>query len=139
MQDIYFKKYNIFVIYKLVIYMKNKISAELLKGSLKPIVMKLLNENDRMYGYEITQKVEEISKGKITLTYGALYPILHKLENDGVVVTEQEIVNNRTRVYYKLTPKGIKKSAEKINEMEEFLVTLGLMFKPNPTLGLCTP
>jgi PadR family transcriptional regulator PadR len=57
--------------------MKNKISAELLKGSLKPIVMKLLKENTRMYGYEITQRVEKLSQGKISLTYGALYPILH--------------------------------------------------------------
>lgn len=118
--------------------MKNKISTELLKGSLKPIVMKLLNENDRMYGYEITQKVEELSNGKITLTYGALYPVLHKLEHDGIVVTEQEIVNNRTRVYYKLTSKGTKKTIEKIGEMQEFLTTLGILFKPNPSLGICT-
>lgn len=119
--------------------MKNKISTELLKGSLKPIVMKLLKESDRMYGYEITRKVEELSKGKILLTYGALYPVLHKLEHDGIVVTEQEIVNNRTRVYYKLTPTGSKKSIEKINEMQEFLSTLGILFKPNPTVGICTP
>jgi DNA-binding PadR family transcriptional regulator len=119
--------------------MKSKISTELLKGSLRPIVMKLLKESDRMYGYEITQKVEELSKGKIVLTYGALYPILHKLEHDGIVVTEQEIVNNRTRVYYKLTPRGSKKTAEKISEMQEFLTTLGILFKPNPSMGICTP
>ena len=117
--------------------MKNKISSELLKGSLKPIILKLLKEQSRMYGYEITQRVEELSEGKIMLTYGALYPILHKLENDGIVITEQEIVNNRTRVYYKLTPKGSKKSVEKINEMEAFINTLGLLFKPSPKIGLC--
>jgi PadR family transcriptional regulator, regulatory protein PadR len=119
--------------------MKNKISTELLKGSLKPIVMKLLQESERMYGYEITQKVEELSQGKITLTYGALYPVLHKLETDGIVITEQEIVNNRTRVYYKLTPKGLKKSKEKVSEMEEFLITLSLLFKPKPSFGICVP
>lgn len=116
----------------------NKISAELLKGSLKPIVLKLLKENQRMYGYEITQKVEEISKGKIILTYGALYPVLHRLEKDGVVVTEHEIVNNRNRVYYKLTPKGGKKSIEKINEMHEFLQTLGLLFNLGTKYSICT-
>lgn len=118
--------------------MKNKIPSELLKGSLKPLIMKLLKENDRMYGYEITQKVEALSKGKIVLTYGALYPVLHKLENDGIVLTEQEIVNSRTRVYYKLTPSGSKKTVEKLKEMDEFLTTLGLLFKPNPTVGICT-
>ena len=37
-----------------------------------------------MYGYDITRKVEEMTEGKIKLTYGALYPVLHKLENEGV-------------------------------------------------------
>ncbi len=119
--------------------MENKISAELLKGSLKPIVMKLLKENGRMYGYEITQKVEEVSQGKIALTFGALYPILHKLEKDGTVITEQEVVNNRNRIYYKLTPKGSKKTSEKLSEMNEFINTLSLLFRPNASLGLCTP
>jgi len=117
--------------------MRNKISSELLKGSLKPIVMKLLKENDRMYGYEITQRVDELSKGKIVLTYGALYPVLHKLETDGIVITEQENVNNRTRVYYKLTPKGTEKSIEKINELEEFIRTMTLILKPDISLGIC--
>jgi DNA-binding PadR family transcriptional regulator len=118
--------------------MDNKISKELLKGSLKPIVMKLLKENGRMYGYEITQKVERLSKGKIALTYGALYPILHKLEAEGVVITENEIVNNRTRVYYKLTPTGTKKSEEKISELEDFIQTLSILLKPNTSVGLCS-
>jgi PadR family transcriptional regulator, regulatory protein PadR len=117
--------------------MKTKISPELLKGSLRPIIMKLLKENGRMYGYEITQKVEELSAGKIALTFGALYPILHKLETEGYVVTEQEIVNNRTRVYYRLTPTGSEKSVEKINELEEFVRTLTMLLKPNTSMGIC--
>jgi len=110
------------------------ISKELLKGSLKSIILKLLAENDKMYGYEITQKVSEISSGKIKLTYGALYPILHKLEDDGIVSTESEIVNNRNRIYYFLTPKGNTFAAEKIKELEEFIETMGILLKPN--LGL---
>ena len=56
-------------------------NRSLLRGSLETIVIKLLSDNNEMYGYEITQKVEEVTQGKIKLTYGALYPILHKLEN----------------------------------------------------------
>ena len=52
----------------------------LLKGSLQTIILKLLEDNDQMYGYEITQKVKEVSEGEIMLTEGALYPALHKLE-----------------------------------------------------------
>ena len=110
------------------------ISKELLKGSLKSIILKLLAESDKMYGYEITQRVSELSDGKIKLTYGALYPILHKLEDDGIVSTESEVVNNRNRIYYFLTPKGSNFAAEKIKELEEFIETMGLILNPN--LGL---
>lgn len=107
------------------------IARELLKGSLRSIVLKLLAENGRMYGYEITQKVEELTAGKIKLTYGALYPILHKLEVDEAVVTESQNFNNRIRIYYKLTPKGDSFAQEKIAEMEEFIEVITLLLKPN--------
>lgn len=114
-----------------------KIPKELLKGSLKSIVMKLLSEKDRMYGYEITQTVEALSEGKIKLTFGALYPILHKLEKDGDVQTEKEIVNNRTRVYYKLTETGVSTAKEKVIELEEFINTIKILISPNPAFELC--
>jgi len=111
------------------------IARELLKGSLKSIVLKLLSENGRMYGYEITQKVEELTAGKIKLTYGALYPILHKLEVDGAVLTESENYSNRTRIYYKLTPKGTSFAEEKVKEMEEFIDVITMLLKPNYQIG----
>ncbi len=112
------------------------ITTELLKGSLKSIVLKLLAENGRMYGYDITRKVEEITNGKIKLTYGALYPVLHKLEVDGAVITEAENYNNRTRIYYKLTPKGNGFAVEKIKELQEYLEVMALVLKSNPELGV---
>jgi len=105
-------------------------SNDLLKGTLKPIILKLLSERGRMYGYEITQSVKLISDGKIELTFGALYPILHKLEQEGVVKTESEVINNRNRIYYSLTEKGNSTAKEKIAELEEFVNTLRLLLKP---------
>jgi PadR family transcriptional regulator, regulatory protein PadR len=110
------------------------ISSELLKGSLKTIVLKLLEENGRMYGYEITRKVEEITRGKIMLTYGALYPVLHKLEREGVLQVESENFNNRIRIYYSLTPRGHSVVQEKVRELAEFINTLGFIL--DPKLGL---
>lgn len=109
------------------------IPKELVKGSLKSIVLKLLAENNRMYGYEITQEVEKLSEGKIKLTYGALYPILHKLEKEGVVVTESKVVNNRNRIYYQLTEKGNTTAKERIKELEEFVQTIKILL--NPQIG----
>jgi PadR family transcriptional regulator, regulatory protein PadR len=113
------------------------IPTELLKGSIKSIVLKILSEHERMYGYEITQKVEELSSGAIKLTLGALYPILHKLETDGEVTTESEVVNNRTRVYYKLTKVGNETTKVKMQELREFINTLEILINPKPALKIC--
>lgn len=111
------------------------ISNELLKGSLKTIVLKLLKESGRMYGYEITRKVEELTEGKVKLTYGALYPVLHKLEKEGVLITESENYNNRIRIYYSLTPKGDSVVAEKLRELGEYIESLQRIIEPKPGLN----
>jgi PadR family transcriptional regulator, regulatory protein PadR len=111
------------------------ISNDLLRGSLKTIVLKLLKEDGPMYGYQITRRVEELTAGKMKLTYGALYPILHKLEKDKILVTASELFNNRLRVYYSLTPKGHSVVAEKIKELNEFIESLKLIVDPRPGLS----
>lgn len=113
------------------------VSRELLKGSLKSIVLKLLAEHGRMYGYEITQKVASLTEGQITLTYGALYPVLHKLEKEGALLTESEVINNRNRIYYKLTKKGNETAREKIKELEDFIQTIGMLLKPEMGIQPC--
>ena len=99
-------------------------SSELIKGTLKTIVLKLLKENKKMYGYEITQKVKELTADKIQLTEGALYPSLHALEADGIVTTELVNVGNRMRKYYTLTKKGKSTAEEKVNEFADFMNTM---------------
>lgn len=111
------------------------ISSELIKGSLKTIVLRLLEEEGPMHGYLITRKVEEITAGKIKLTYGALYPVLHKLEKEGILVTSTEIYNNRTRIHYALTSKGHSFAREKIKELTEFIESLQLILNPKPGLN----
>lgn len=111
-------------------------SSEYIKGTIKTIVLKLLSDQPRMYGYEITQKVAELTKDEITLTYGALYPILYKLENDGLLQSETELVDNRARKYYKLTTSGQQKAAEKILEFQQFLKNMERLMRPVPTTNL---
>jgi PadR family transcriptional regulator, regulatory protein PadR len=111
------------------------ISSELIKGSLKTIVLKLLKEEGALHGYAITRRVEELTEGKIKLTYGALYPILHKLESDGSLITTSENFNNRIRIYYSLTPKGQTVVAEKIKEMTEFIESIQRIIEPKAGLS----
>lgn len=114
---------------------KNILSNELLKGSLKTIILKLLKEEGPMYGYQLTGKVEELSQGKIKLTFGALYPILHKLKKEGALVTARELINNRVRVYYALTPKGHSLVKEKLSELTEFVESMRRIVEPKPGIS----
>lgn len=111
------------------------ISNELIKGSLKTIILKLLEEKGPMHGYALTQKVEELTGGKIKLTYGALYPVLHKLENEKILVTAREVNSNRMRIYYSLTPKGHSAVTEKIKELKEFIESLQSIVELKPGLN----
>ena len=107
---------------------------EFLRGTLKTIILKLLAEpgpanqqisgQRRMYGYEITQAVKDRTRGEITLSFGALYPVLHKLEQEGLLTTEMEEVAGRLRKYYTLTPRGTEISVQKVSDFERFMETM---------------
>lgn len=106
-------------------------SKELLKGTLQTIILKLLSENDKMYGYEITQKVKELSEGKIAITEGALYPMLHKLEQEGLLLTETVNIGKRIRKYYSLTAQGNAMADSKVIEFADFLNTMKILLSLN--------
>ena len=107
--------------------MKN---SQLYKGSLNTIIMKLLEEKGRMYGYEITQKVKEITKGELNITEGALYPALHKLEAEGLLDVEVARVDNRLRKYYRLTEHGTKETINKLSELQDYIKTMQALVNP---------
>ncbi|CAA0157616.1 PadR family transcriptional regulator [Tenacibaculum maritimum] len=105
-------------------------NQKLYKGSLQTIILKLLAENTKMYGYEITQKVKKITEGELKITEGALYPALHKLEEEGLIEVEVTKVGNRLRKYYKLTESGIEETENKLLEMQEFLHMMERLISP---------
>ena|ERR1700753_2041074 len=107
-------------------------SSELIKGTLKTIVLKLLADNKKMYGYEITQRVKELTGERIQLTEGALYPTLHALEEEGLVTTELEYIGKRVRKYYTLSPSGSGRSKERISELADFMETMKLLLDIQP-------
>ena len=99
-------------------------SPELLKGTLQTIILKLLADHGKMYGYEITQKVKLLSDASLLLTEGSLYPTLHKLEAEGLLKTEKVSVGKRVRKYYMLTPDGKLSVVQKIQDFEAFIQTM---------------
>ncbi len=99
-------------------------SSELLKGTLQTILLKLLKDHGKMYGYEITQRVKDLSDGRILLTEGALYPTLHKLEAEGLLKTETVMMGRRVRKYYALTTEGRSLAKERVGEFFDFIKTM---------------
>lgn len=102
---------------------------KIIKGSLSTIILQLIQNNNQMYGYEITKAVKEASKGKMELSEAALYPTLHKLEDEGLIETETKIVNGRTRKYYSLTKKGNTESIDQLAVLKDAIVSLQNVLK----------
>ena len=100
----------------------------LYKGTLQNIILKLLASEVNMYGYQLTQRAKELTKGELEMTEGALYPLLHKLENEGVIYSEMQQVNGRDRKYYLLTEKGKKQQALQEEELKSYLFNLNAIF-----------
>ncbi|NIV95607.1 PadR family transcriptional regulator [candidate division KSB1 bacterium] len=107
---------------------------ELIKGTLATIILKLLSEKDRMYGYQITREVEQITAGEIILKEGSLYPTLHRLEAEGLVSTEIEYIGRRVRKYYSLTAKGTESIKTRLKDFSRFLVNMDKILKLNPSM-----
>ncbi|HEX9651370.1 MAG TPA: PadR family transcriptional regulator [Cyclobacteriaceae bacterium] len=104
-------------------------SSELLKGNLQTIILKVLSDQKRMYGYEIVQKVKQSSIETIVLTEGSLYPMLHKMEADGLLKIELEYVGKRIRKYYSLTETGASQVEIKLKEFAAFVKTMSAVLQ----------
>jgi DNA-binding PadR family transcriptional regulator len=83
-----------------------------------------------MYGYEITQEVKKLTSGKIDISEGALYPILHKFEANDLLTTEKVFIGKRVRKYYTITNSGLEEVLKMSEELNDFIETLHLIFNP---------
>ena len=94
--------------------------TELLKGSTSMILLSLLSEKE-MYGYEITEKVHELSEGYLSYKEGTLYPALKRLELSGLVETYWEkSTDGPRRKYYRITKTGKKALSDQKLEWNKF-------------------
>lgn len=85
-----------------------------------------------MYGYQITQRVRQLSDGELELTEGALYPTLHKLEKAGLIVAEKERVGGRMRKYYRLSETGAASALDYVNEFQAFVRMMSRILQLKP-------
>ncbi len=80
-------------------------ASELVKGSTELLVLSLLRGRS-LHGYELIKEIRARSEGLLRVGEGSLYPLLHRLERDGLVAAEWGGERGRDRRYYRLTPRG---------------------------------
>ena len=82
------------------------VSKALIAASTKPAILSILISGEN-YGYQIIQRVKKISGGTLDWSDGMLYPVLHRLEKDGFIVSQwKKSEEGRYRKYYSLTDLG---------------------------------
>jgi len=89
------------------------------------------------HGYGIITDITEISGGRVQLRPGTLYTALDRLRADDLIaVDREEIVDNRLRRYYRLTPTGRARLADEAARLHSNATAALQRLQPNPAAGL---
>ena len=95
------------------------VDKSLLAGSSTMLVLKLLSEKD-MYGYEMIDTLRKRSQNVFEFKAGTLYPLLHGLEEKGMLKVYEQDYLGKTRKYYSITKEGKKLLKSKTEEWNEY-------------------
>jgi len=83
------------------------IPKALVAASTRPLILSILVGMEESYGYEIIQRVKELTNGVLEWQDGMLYPVLHRMEDEGLLVSRWgRSESGRKRKYYRLRPEG---------------------------------
>ncbi len=110
------------------------VSKDLIAASATPLILSILAEGDS-YGYAIIKRVRDLSRGQMEWTDGMLYPVLHRLERQGLVESYADISDTgRERKYYRLKKQGSKALAEHRSQWMLVHNTLQQLWETKPCL-----
>ena len=105
-----------------------KFESQLLKGIAPAVVLEILSRGE-MYGYQLSQAIEQRSGDILTLGKGTLYPLLYNLEAKKLIRGKWQKANNsRKRRYYSVTSKGKTQLAMQKAQLQELTTGLNLVF-----------
>ena len=110
------------------------LNPELMRGSLDLMVLTALSDGPK-YGYLIQQQLRETSSEKVSLKAGTLYPILHRLESDGLVSCNWDDSTGRRRKWYELTAAGRKQLQKRVAEWQDYVACLQRIIAPVAGVG----
>ena len=105
---------------------------DLLRGTLDMLILKAVSLGP-LHGYGILLRIQQISKDRLEIQQGSLYPALYRLEDQGLIASEWgESENKRKAKYYRLTAAGrrqLQAESEQWNRMAEIITGI-LQTKP---------
>lgn len=108
------------------------ISRELKAASSKPMILSILSHGES-YGYQIIKNIEDLSGGKWEWSEAMLYPVLHRMDADGLIESNWKVMENgRKRKYYSLTKKGKKVLNTEKKQWLSVDKVLKQLWSPNP-------
>jgi PadR family transcriptional regulator PadR len=103
--------------------------TDLVQGTLDLLILRSL-ALEPMHGWAIAQRIRQVSGDVLQVGQGALYPALHKLEQQGWITAEWDVSeNNRRAKYYTLTREGRKALAEETAQWERLSAAISLVVR----------
>jgi PadR family transcriptional regulator, regulatory protein PadR len=109
------------------------ISKELVGASATPIILSVLKNGDS-YGYEIVQRVKELTNGEIKWQEPSIYPVLKKLESAGMIKSYWKVQEGeRPRKYYSILAAGQEQLEQNMHEWQMVHSVFGRLLNLNAT------
>jgi transcriptional regulator len=106
-----------------------KYKPELMQGALELLVLRLLRSGS-LNGWDIMQRIQLVSGEVLSITPGALYPALHRLEERGLISAEwRPSENNRNAKFYELTAAGRTQLEAERKQWERFSGAVALILR----------
>jgi PadR family transcriptional regulator, regulatory protein PadR len=110
------------------------LSKELTAASTRPLLLSILERGEN-YGYALVQQVKDLSGGQIQWSEGMLYPVLHRLEEEGLIEAEwRESESGKRRKYYRLRRSGRAALAQEQKQWSILNQTFKQLWKTAPGL-----
>ncbi len=112
-----------------------KFESQLLKGVAPVVVLEVLSRG-AMYGYELSQAIEQRSGEILTLGKGTLYPLLYNLEAKKLIEGRwEQSESKRKRRYYSITSKGKDQLASQKAQLKKLTAGLNMVFEGGLSLA----
>jgi PadR family transcriptional regulator len=103
-------------------------NPDFLNGVPELVMLQLLARQP-MYGYELVQAIKRTTCDRLDFGEGCIYPILHRLEREGLLASRRDEIGGRSRIVYRLTAKGQRRLTESAALWRQIADAIGLVLQ----------